>query len=138
MQTFLPYPDFHRSCRCLDDKRLGKQRVEAKTLLNILLGRTRTRGWAHHPAKLMWQGYENALKIYYNECLKEWMARGFRNRMKFESVRGRVVYPPWLGDERFHASHRSNLLRKDPEYYRQFGWREPPDLPYFWPTKEGD
>ena len=116
---------------------MGKQRIEAKTLLNILLRRTRTGGWVNHPAKLMWRGYENALMIYYNECVKEWTARGFRNRMKFELVRGQVVYPPWLGDERFHASHRSNLLRKNPEYYRQFGWWEPLDLPYFWPTKEG-
>lgn len=27
MNTFLPYPDFRESARCLDDKRLGKQRV---------------------------------------------------------------------------------------------------------------
>ena len=33
-----------------------------------------------------------------------------------------------------HASHRSNLLRKDPEHYMQFGWTEPPDLPYVWPV----
>lgn len=33
-----------------------------------------------------------------------------------------------------HASHRSNLLRKEPEYYTQFGWTEPPDLPYVWPV----
>ena len=29
MQTFLPYPDFWVSAKMLDDKRLGKQRVEA-------------------------------------------------------------------------------------------------------------
>jgi hypothetical protein len=43
------------------------------------------------------------------------------------------TYPPWLGDERLHASHRSNLLRKDPEHYGQFEWTEPDDLPYWWP-----
>jgi hypothetical protein len=43
-------------------------------------------------------------------------------------------YPPWLGDEAFHASHRSNLLRKNPEWYGQFGWTEPDDLPYVWPV----
>jgi len=44
-----------------------------------------------------------------------------------------VVHPAWLGTDTFHASHRSNLLRKDPDYYGQWGWTEPSDLPYIWP-----
>ena len=44
--------------------------------------------------------------------------------------------PLWLGDPTFHASHRSNLLRKDPVFYGKHGWSEPTDLPYVWPTKE--
>ena len=36
MQTFLPYPSFTRSLACLDNKRLGKQRVEAKQILMAL------------------------------------------------------------------------------------------------------
>jgi hypothetical protein len=43
------------------------------------------------------------------------------------------VDPSWLGDPQFHAAHRSNLLRKDPEYYGKFGWTEPDDLEYPWP-----
>ena len=49
-----------------------------------------------------------------------------------------ILYPPWLGDSRFHDSHKSNLFRKDPEYYSVFGEEVPHDLPYFWPTKEPD
>jgi hypothetical protein len=44
--------------------------------------------------------------------------------------------PPWLGDEAFHAAHRSNLLRKAPEYYRSFWPEEPDDLEYVWPVIE--
>jgi len=40
--------------------------------------------------------------------------------------------PVWIGDEELHASHRSNLLRKDPEHYGQFEWEEPDDLEYVW------
>lgn len=41
--------------------------------------------------------------------------------------------PPFLGDEAFHLSHRSNLIRKAPEHYRPF-WPDVPDnLPYVWP-----
>jgi len=34
----------------------------------------------------------------------------------------------------FTLSHQSNLLRKDPEFYRPvFGPDVPDDLPYVWP-----
>ena len=55
----------------------------------------------------------------------------FRHRMRKLSDTG---MPSWLGDLDFHASHRSNLLRKDPEWYGQFGWNDPHDLPYVWPV----
>jgi hypothetical protein len=42
--------------------------------------------------------------------------------------------PNWIGYDRLHASHRSNLLRKDARHYGQFGWQEPADLPYWWPV----
>lgn len=40
MQTFLPYSSFEESAKCLDNKRLGKQRVEAKQILEINLFKT--------------------------------------------------------------------------------------------------
>ena len=33
MQTFLPYKDIQKSVKCLDYRRLGKQRVEAMQIL---------------------------------------------------------------------------------------------------------
>ena len=137
MQTFLPYPDFQLSCQCLDWKRLGKQRIEAKTILNILQNPGKYRGWLHHPATLMWKGYENALQDYYNHALDEWLIRGYKNSMSHEVIDSPLKMPNWMGEERFHASHRSNLLRKDPIYYSQFNWSESSDLPYFWPTEQG-
>ena len=130
MQTFLPYPDFFQSLSCLDDKRLGKQRVEAYQLLTL----DRASRWWNHPAKQMWLGYEEALTQYYNLSLIVWTQRGFRNVMLSPLEIARyVVLPPWIGDTRLHASHRSNLLRKKPEYYMKFNWTESPNLPYFWP-----
>jgi len=129
MQTFLPYPDFRRSLRILDFRRLGKQRLEASQLIRAITGGV---GWSRHPAARMWSGYLNALKLYYNLAIEEWVRRGYRNRMKKMIIEGEIVLPPWVGDEAFHASHRSNLLRKDPVYYGQFGWQEPPTLPYVW------
>lgn len=43
--------------------------------------------------------------------------------------------PRWLGDARFHASHRAALLAKAPEHYGAFGWRERPAIAYRWPVE---
>jgi hypothetical protein len=50
------------------------------------------------------------------------------------------LLPSWVGDEALHLSHRSNLIAKDPGFYRQrftdlFG-PEPDDLPYVWPEPD--
>lgn len=136
MQTFLPYSNFARSAAVLDRQRLGKQRVEAKQILTAL---TEGGGWANHPAVRMWRGFEPALAEYGWWICSEWIGRGYRDSLLdwFDVRRDWVpALPLWLGDEAFHASHRSNLLRKLPEHYGQFGWSEPPDLPYVWPTNE--
>jgi hypothetical protein len=93
-------------------------------------------GWINHPAAKMWRGYEMALAEYQLIVILEWERRGYNNTMEMLSMDNARIFqnPPWLGDEAFHASHRSNLLRKDPEYYGKFGWTESPDLPYVWPV----
>lgn len=135
MQTFLPYADFRKTVKCLYYRRLGKQRVEAYQILKILNGETNR--WVNHPAVLMWRGYENALGLYMNHCILEWVNRGYNNNMRYSTiVASDIVLPSWFGDENFHASHRSNLLRKNFEYYSQFGWNETPELEYVWPVRK--
>lgn len=148
MQTFLPLPSFKESAAVLDNKRLGKQRVECKQIL-LCLGLPvgehvpKKAGWRNHPAVRMWAGYEVQLAAYSAVMCREWRRRGFRDTLlvqflaiwhELASGCERICYPPWFGDTDFHASHRSNLLRKDFEHYSQFGWVEPIDLPYLWPT----
>ena len=132
MQTFLPFPDFQKAVEVLDFRRLGKQRVETYQVLNILLERTQSRGWVNHPVTKMWRGFEEALKIYQNITITEWIKRGYKNNMSLEVIdESNVVMPFWLGDERVHRSHRSNLLRKDFDHYSQY-FMEPTDLDYYW------
>jgi len=144
--------DLSYNAAYLDNKRLGKQRVECLQILNTLAGKTK--GWRHHPAVLMWVGHEDLLKVYMDYVLVEWISRGFKNTILFNHP-GRTVSrhgdvlrehwmaarnraPDWWGDERILASHRSNLLRKDPEWYGDFGWKEPSNLPYYWPVTKED
>ena len=132
MQTFLPYADFEQSARCLDNKRLGKQRVECLQILNALYT---GRGWVHHPATLMWRGYEQALVEYGLVICKTWIARGFNDtcydKIGFYPVNA-PRYPWWLGLSKLHDSHQSNLKRKNPKHYAHFD--VPDDLPYWWPV----
>lgn len=130
MNTFLPYEDFDASARCLDNKRLGKQRIEARQILLVLKGMSK--GWANHPAVAMWRGHEEALSAYYNAVLREWIARGHRNSMPFEPVDGSYLKPPWLGLPAVHAAYRARLLRKEPIWYGRFGWTEEPADDFDW------
>ena len=138
MQTFLAYADFDQSAKVLDMKRLGKQRVESLQILKALTDPSY--GWQNHPAVKMWRGYEHCLAEYSIAICDEWIDRGYK-----DTCRGKIIQqimkvpfsskrPHWLKDERVYSSHRSNLLRKLPSWYEQFGWAEPDDLEYFWPV----
>lgn len=201
MQTFLPYADFAESASVLDQKRLGKQRVETLQIFQALTGRRlvntsktidtgRVRrkkiyigedelrageeieeqdfeiievpvmktitlprsewriehthvGWDNHPATKMWTQQGAALLDYQTAICNEWTRRGYKDTCleKTEFIfLDAVNYmemglgPKWLGREDIHASHRANLLRKDPEHYGQFGWTEEPMDGYIWPV----
>lgn len=141
MQTFLPIKHFDLSAKILDNKRLGKQRVETKQIYLALQPDSES-SWRNHPAVLMWKGCEKVLLHYGIAMCVEWKNRGYNDSLleffvEEDKKFTKSLVPVWLGNEDFHASHRSNLLRKDPVYYGQFGWTEPDNLPYFWPTKEG-
>jgi hypothetical protein len=130
MQTFLPYPDFNQSAAVLDRQRLGKQRVEAYQILRAI---NFGGGWSNHPIVKMWTGYENALRLYSNAIVEEWIRRGYRNSLETYDLAGcGIAYPWWLGIKEFHASHRAALLAKDFGYYSKYGWTEVPRIKYIW------
>lgn len=135
LQTFIVTEDFTETAKKLDSKRLGKQRVEAFQIWQTLYDNRK--GWQNHPAVKMWRGFENALLYYMNTMVTEWTCRGYINNMFLIIPRGPVIMPWWLSGEygqRLRESHRSNLLRKDLTYYAKFGWVEPNNLPYWWPS----
>lgn len=150
MQTFLPYAEFDASARVLDLKRLGKQRVEVIQILRALT--VPGYAWGSHPAVLMWKGYEEALGRYGLTMCEVWSGRGFGDTCATTIVTDLAAagvhavrsyaeldadggLPPWLFDERLHFSHRSALVRKDPEHYGQLFPDVPPDVPSYWPHR---
>jgi hypothetical protein len=137
VQTFLPYPDLRASCQVLDDRRLGKQRVETFQILRALTWASYA--WKSHPAVRMWRGFVPGLVLYGVESCREWSRRGYGDAVLPQllawtggSVPVDPELPPWFGAEDLHRSHRSNLLRKDPAFYGEL-FDEPDDLPYLWP-----
>lgn len=140
VNTFLPWPDYNKTAKSLDDKRLGKQRVEALQILRANLGLTK--GWRNHPAAVMWRGHEGSLIEYIYAICNEWSDRGFKDSVKeqVDEIYYTYDFPPksfskpwWLGKRKIHQSHKSNLKRKNPEHYM---FNVPDDLPYQWPTPE--
>lgn len=143
MQTFLPLPDYELSAKVLDNKRLGKQRVEVLQILNVLHERSTGTGWRNHPAVRMWRGFEPQLCEYGLVICEVWRSRGFKDTC-LDKIRRQLDWsasgnfnmdlPPWFGDPDFHFAHQSNLVRKDPEYYGHYFPEVPNDLPYIWPV----
>lgn len=157
MQTFLPFKDFDQCAKCLDDKRLYKQIVECKQILNTLekkrLNPEQKIAWSNHPAVLMWEGYEEALREYQLCMLDEWLKRRWDAELDencFPSNFAPHALPKWFGDEKLHKSHRANLFFKDLDHYKDFlrDYQESVtmdpddnDIPkpeYYWPVQVGD
>jgi hypothetical protein len=151
MQTFLPVPGFAASATLLDPRRLGKQRVEALQILRGLI--VPGYGWRHHPAVKMWRGYPEALVRYGLEICAVWTAAGRADTCAAslateleghlgisaraqDELASAGELPPWLGDEEFHLSHRSALVRKDPVFYGRLFPDAVPDHPSIWPASD--
>lgn len=152
MQTFLPYEDFAKSAMVLDNRRLNKQLVEVQQIFNALTAYIfgEKSGWQNHPAVQMWRGHEYALLCYGMACYHEWKVRKGDSSATHKSGefikeyflklaptnRNDYKMPTWLGNEKFHRSHQSNLVRKDAEFYGPQFPGVPNDLEYVWPTKD--
>ena len=143
MQTFLPYPDYEESAAVLDRQRLGKQRVENLQIIKAIIDPSY--GWQNHPAVNMWRGSLGSLLMYQNAICTEWTDRGYKDTCLEKTKQliidahslGIVIHfepPKWLGNTMLHMSHRSNLLRKYPEYYGSLFEEELTDtMEYVWP-----
>lgn len=145
MQTFLPFSDYNNTAWVLDNKRLGKQRVESLQIMKALIDPGY--GWRTHPATVMWAPYPDELLHYTFAICREWRKRGFNDTVTqkiwvifISHFRRwpRKQKPIWIGDERLHISHQSSLKKKDPEFYQNYFKEAPEFTEYFWPSNSPD
>jgi len=141
MQTFMTHPNYLDTAKSLDNKRLGKQRVEAYQILKALRGDyNETGAWVNHPATVMWRGNEFDLALYGLTISVEWYERGFEDTLmyKFIDIMNQYEssynsYPWWVTNELLLTTHQSNLMRKDSGYY---AFDVPDNIPYVWPLPD--
>ena len=135
VNTFVIADTPEECAKMLDYKRLGKQRVEAKQIIDTLEHYDEKKGWKNHPALLMWKDNINALKYYYNCMVDEWIFRGYKNEMKKYDIKGDVVYPWWFHNKYVQLSHKCSLYRKNTKYYRNLTIdNEFLKVGYIWPS----
>lgn len=133
--TFVISSDLNKSAAILDDKILNKQILECDLILNsLLLGKV-----TNQPSFNMWLGYEDALVIYRNAMLREWIQRGKNSTREFLEEEEDVVWPWWWGWKKLMLSHRLSLYRKDPQHYasliREHEKKYLATIGYIWPYK---
>lgn len=155
------------SAKVLDNKRLGKERVEVLQILRTLKtgpkvcrickysmnyhcsdckGDPKNTPWYNHPAVRMWRGYETALMEYLHAMCYEWVInRGYKDTCWVKAIEVgfrppnvgvKTKMPPWLGNDLFHLSHQSNLLRKNKDHYKKFFFGIPDNFSYVWPVQK--
>lgn len=146
----MPYARYYdETARCLDNKRLGKQRVETYQILRILTGET-SKGWVNHPATRMWRGHTFQLYVYQTAICTEWSRRGFKDTvlessqelMKKHKIKPTIELPEWMSNPAIAITHRANLYLKDPFHYIEFQDEAKiyvdyvccDTCKYFWPT----
>ena len=139
MQTFVPEATAELVAVTLDRRRLGKQRVEAYQILRALTGGSH--GWSNHPATVMWRGHEAGLAHYGVTMCRAWVGLGYKDTC-LDKIAAIVTPDPddlpwWWGNELVVESHRSNLVRKDPEHYSRLWPAVTPGMPYMWPRPDG-
>lgn len=127
--------------KLLDTKRLGKQRVEAKQIINVIENKDGSVGWKNHPIVKMWENHVDGLKYYFNCAVDEWILRGYKNTMeKYEIKEVDDPLPWWFFNKQVQMSHKMSLLRKDPGYYSKYFNEDPEyyNFGYVWTCKLGD
>ena len=85
----------------------------------------------------MWKNSEGYLAEYGLTICAYWIKMGYKDTMSERIspfLKLNYYKPTWLGNEKFHSSHRAALLFKNFDFYSKFGWTEKPEMNYIWPV----
>lgn len=130
MQVFIvgtPY----ETAEVLDLKRLNKQIIENKQIMDAILGTGR--GWFNHPVVKSYKNHFQWL-YHYNLCLF-WYQRGCKDMAKKMSEQAMAFKPNFHTEEYFNQMKR-RLYSKNNQYYSQYSYLGESSCNWYWSDDE--
>lgn len=162
IQTWLPHANLLASAAALHPDDLARQRIHNWQLISLLSCYLVSDEnlwhccWREHPLVLQWKNYLPFL-MEYNRAVAKVYNRGsatggqlmpasqpdpvltqceelFDAAVEAGACDAEVSFVPgWIGNAGYHASHQSNLVRKNPEFYSNLFPNVTENLKYVWP-----
>ena len=111
----MPYPEPIKVAQCLDAKRLNKQIIECRQILDAIDGTGK--GWFNHPVVNMYKSHRDWL-FYYMNCL-DCYQKGLINYAQDWDEWANEKKPLFLTSD-LCDQHKRRLYTKNPEHYKQF------------------
>ena len=105
----------------LDRRRLNKQIIECRQILNAIDGKTKS--WANHPCTIQYREYRDWLEVYLT-CLEYYVEylKGDKNIILDAYVASEicVLTKPNFHTQEYFDNMKKRLYTKDHSHYKQF------------------
>ena len=119
------------TAKALDAKRLNKQIIETKQILDALFGESEA--WNRHPATLQYDEFKQWLLVY-RDCLLEYRRGDWKDAHKYSQLAD-SIRPPFHTEEFFNQMKR-RLYTKDNNHYAQWAHLGESDCNWYWSPRE--
>lgn len=120
------------TAQALDKRRLNKQIIECRQILNALNGKSNA--WRNHPCTIQYKGYEPYL-VHYMDCLEAYAA-GDIEQAKQSSAYADMFFKPLFHTDPYLDSMKRRLYTKDPLHYAQWAMYGTSDVNWYWSPDE--
>lgn len=138
---YLPHPDFEVSAQAFDSAML---QVNIDNIINLLENFHETEfaqpvddrqrlAWKDHEVSLCWYGIVLCVEMERRQLHASSRARLEWHLDMASAGAFSMDRPDWVGDERVHTSHQSQLIAHNPRVYAPAFPGIPDNLPVWWP-----
>ena len=115
MQIFIVGSIFE-TCQALDKRRLWKQILEARQIIDIIQGKSQA--WKNHPVAKMYKGNLEWLLLYLAVFEEYW--KGDLEAAEIISNGAEEIKPIFLYDDSYLENMKKRLFTKDSSFYSQW------------------
>ena len=115
----------------LDNKRLNKQCIETKQILDALFGESKA--WNKHPATLQYEDHKLWLQMY-QACFLAYRKQNFTDAVIYSQLAD-SVRPPFQ-TEAFFTQMKRRLFTKHPKHYAYWSDLKESQENWYWSPRE--